>query len=91
MVLSTHRLDIVSHRTSGWFVATAENLPGFFVQGATVDQLLERAPLVLERYLRGRNIEAHDIRVAPEGEPASGLAQTRAVACFQTPETLAAP
>lgn len=91
MTLKVYRLDIVSHETSGWFVAKADGLPGFFVQGATVDQLLERAPHVLERYLEGRGIEAHDIRIAPEEDRARGLAPTRAVASFHTSEAITAP
>ena len=73
MTVHTHRLDIVAHKTSGWLIATAEGLPGFFVQGATIDQILERAPHVLDRYLKGRKIKAENIQVVQKGPQSPGI------------------
>ncbi|MFN3835969.1 MAG: type II toxin-antitoxin system HicB family antitoxin [Glycocaulis sp.] len=68
-----YTLKIAAHKTSGWLIATIDGLPGFFVQGSSVDQVLERAPRVLQRYLEREGSSGAPVSVAVEqSEPKTG-------------------
>lgn len=68
-----YMLKIAAHKTSGWLIATIDGLPGFFVQGDSVDQVLDRAPRVLQRYLEREGTGGSAVSVAVEqSEPRTG-------------------
>lgn len=90
MQVKRHALNIAEHETTGWLVATADGLPGFFVQGSTLEQILDRAPRVLERYLERQNIAASGIAIIEEAASPDGFHSTRLAAEYQQLAPIAA-
>lgn len=69
MKTSIHALTIAEHKDTGRLVVTCEKLPGFIAHGRDNEQLRERIPKVLRRYLErdGRVVESIELKPdAPE-------------------------
>ncbi|GGH02324.1 MAG TPA: hypothetical protein DF715_03750 [Oceanicaulis sp.] len=90
MQVKRHALNIAEHETTGWLVATADGLPGFFVQGSSLEQIRDRAPRVLARYLERQNIAASDIAIIEEAASPDGFHSTRLAAEYQPLAPIAA-
>lgn len=90
MQMKRHALYIAEHETTGWLVATADGLPGFFVQGSNLEQIRDRAPRVLERYLARQNIAASAVAIVEEAVSPKGFHSTRLAAEYHPTAPLAA-
>lgn len=90
MQVKRHALNIAEHESTGWLIATADGLPGFFVQGSNLEQIRDRAPRVLERYLARQNINASGIAIIEEAASPDGFHSTRLAAEYHQTAPIAA-
>lgn len=69
MQKKSFNMTVLEHGSTGWLIATSEQLPELMVQGKDLRQIRERAPNVIRRILERKGKVIDDVQIEP---PAPG-------------------
>ena len=65
------RIHLASHRSTGLFMATSRDVPGFVVHAHSEEELRDKLETALNSYMRALGERAH--YVVDDEEPAAGF------------------